>query len=343
MLSVTMHLQRVLLPSLACIACVEAVAGFHLEDSTAECRVGDSARSMALLQVGRLPVADSSPLQARAHTVKLDNSNLPALVDAESKDVLAAQGPEGVRAWTVDSIQGKDLDKNRRFPTRVPGISLGEIQKASLNRDPEASRDVLAAQGPDGVRAWTVDGIQGKDAPSPLMRALDKNRSFPPSVPGISLGEIQKPSLTSRKKQARPQKTPRRKPDDDSFGATARPKTSHVLGMVATNKDRSGVREGARHGKRKRKEIPDMEELNEKGYLSVVRQRSNAKMTNFVKRLAADMSLEIVDPGGLNGMVPFYSGQKAKQSFSALQAELLSTARLGRGWLVKKGQKKHRY
>jgi hypothetical protein len=73
--------------------------------------------------------------------------------------------------------------------------------------------------------------------------------------------------------------------------------------------------------------------LDETGYLGVASTRDNRKMERFVERLASDMALTVVDPGGLKGMVPFYSGRKATQSFEALQAELLSTARVSDGWV----------
>jgi len=82
----------------------------------------------------------------------------------------------------------------------------------------------------------------------------------------------------------------------------------------------------------------DRAPLNENGYLDIVEARSNRRMERFVERLASEMSLVVVDVGGLKGMVPFYSGQKATQSLEALQAELLSTARMTDGWLKKTGR-----
>jgi len=84
----------------------------------------------------------------------------------------------------------------------------------------------------------------------------------------------------------------------------------------------------------------DKQTLNENGYLNIASARSNRKMERFVKRLIDEMSFEIIDVGGLKGMVPFYSGQKATQSFEALTAELLSTARMSDGWLLRAGGRK---
>jgi len=77
----------------------------------------------------------------------------------------------------------------------------------------------------------------------------------------------------------------------------------------------------------------DTQPLDEDGFAEIADLRSNNQMERFVKRLASDMDLSIVDPGGLKGMVPFFSGQKATQSFVALQEELLDTAQRDDGWL----------
>jgi len=82
--------------------------------------------------------------------------------------------------------------------------------------------------------------------------------------------------------------------------------------------------------------------LNEDGYVDVANSRSNRRMERFVERLADEMSLMIVDEGGLKGLVPYYSGQKATQSFESLQAELLSTARMTDGWVSRKHKKRRK-
>lgn len=69
--------------------------------------------------------------------------------------------------------------------------------------------------------------------------------------------------------------------------------------------------------------------LNEKGYESIADLRSNHGMELFVRRLASQLGLRIVDKGGLKGFVPYYSGQKDTQSFEALQKELAAAAEEG--------------
>lgn len=81
--------------------------------------------------------------------------------------------------------------------------------------------------------------------------------------------------------------------------------------------------------------------LSERGYLTIARLRSNREMEGYVKRVISELSLKIVDPGGLAGVVPFYSGKKTSQSLAALKAELLKTARRRGGWLKKDAHSEH--
>jgi len=62
--------------------------------------------------------------------------------------------------------------------------------------------------------------------------------------------------------------------------------------------------------------------LNERGYKGVAKLRSQKQMEIFVRRLVANQGLYVVDEGALRGMVPYYSGAKATQSFKALTTEI---------------------
>jgi hypothetical protein len=84
----------------------------------------------------------------------------------------------------------------------------------------------------------------------------------------------------------------------------------------------------------------DKQPLDEEGYSVVASQRSNRKMERFVERVAQDLGLEVVDAGGLKGLVPYYSGQHDTQSFSALQTELLTTAEQSDSWVAVKDEPK---
>jgi len=110
--------------------------------------------------------------------------------------------------------------------------------------------------------------------------------------------------------------------DDEAIGRISKAAGKKVSAM-ASQKASVGTRVG----------------LSEKGYLDVARLRSNDEMKTFVKRFISELSLKVTDPGGLTGLVPYYSGRKAVQSFASLRIELLSTARKRDGWLVRDKQK----
>jgi len=78
--------------------------------------------------------------------------------------------------------------------------------------------------------------------------------------------------------------------------------------------------------------------LNEGGYKEIAALKNQREMTQFVKRVAKFLGYKITSEWKLNGVVPYYSGKKAKQSFKALKAELVKTAMKGKqGWAKKVG------
>jgi hypothetical protein len=79
------------------------------------------------------------------------------------------------------------------------------------------------------------------------------------------------------------------------------------------------------------KEVP----LSEEGYKTVVELKDNHEMAHFIKRVAEEHGYEIADAGSLSGVVPYYSGKKATQSFVALAAELGRTSKNRKGWAKK--------
>mmetsp|Transcript_145505 Transcript_145505/g.253906 ORF Transcript_145505/g.253906 Transcript_145505/m.253906 type:complete len:290 (+) Transcript_145505:103-972(+) len=79
--------------------------------------------------------------------------------------------------------------------------------------------------------------------------------------------------------------------------------------------------------------------LSEQGYSFLSRLKDDREMQGFVRRVIDDLGLEIVDEGGLMGMVPYYSGKKAKQSFAALEAELAKESKKRKAWALPKGTK----
>mmetsp|Transcript_24632 Transcript_24632/g.45450 ORF Transcript_24632/g.45450 Transcript_24632/m.45450 type:complete len:498 (+) Transcript_24632:52-1545(+) len=83
-------------------------------------------------------------------------------------------------------------------------------------------------------------------------------------------------------------------------------------------------------------------ELTEGGYrqLLALKKNQNQEMEVFIRRVAKNMSMEIVDDARLHGVVPFYSGVKAKQSLSKLQIEIVnSKGSPCEAWVVEEAKK----
>jgi len=74
--------------------------------------------------------------------------------------------------------------------------------------------------------------------------------------------------------------------------------------------------------------------LNEVGLAAVASLHDNAEMEKFVSRVAAEMmDFEVTKKDQLSGMVPFYSGVKAKKGFDVLLNELESASKSNSSWL----------
>jgi len=74
--------------------------------------------------------------------------------------------------------------------------------------------------------------------------------------------------------------------------------------------------------------------LDEDGFDKVAALKDTQEMEPFVKRLAEDMlDMAPVKDAGFKGLIPFYSGEKARGSFLALQEELVKESQKTDGWL----------
>lgn len=73
-------------------------------------------------------------------------------------------------------------------------------------------------------------------------------------------------------------------------------------------------------------------ELTLEGYVEVACTRNEVEMKKFTRRLCADMNIKIIDEGGFNGMIHYYSGSSTFQSFDSLKAELQSAAATPHTW-----------
>jgi len=67
--------------------------------------------------------------------------------------------------------------------------------------------------------------------------------------------------------------------------------------------------------------------LDESGYLAVTQLKDNDEMVAFIRRVAESLDLDITNEGGLNGVAPYYSGDREVQTLKKLQNELITTAR----------------
>ena len=63
-------------------------------------------------------------------------------------------------------------------------------------------------------------------------------------------------------------------------------------------------------------------ELTQSGYVAIARLRDGEAMAVFIHRVLDKENLVVIDEGRLRGMVPFYDGECATQSYEALVQEL---------------------
>lgn len=81
----------------------------------------------------------------------------------------------------------------------------------------------------------------------------------------------------------------------------------------------------------------DKVDLSESGYKTIAATEDSDEMAAFVTRVAEELGYEITSPAKLNGVVPYYNGKKAKQTFAALKHELAKTSLASKGWAKKAG------
>jgi DNA repair exonuclease SbcCD ATPase subunit len=74
--------------------------------------------------------------------------------------------------------------------------------------------------------------------------------------------------------------------------------------------------------------------LNDAGYKSIAKLRSYSVMEAYMKRVIKKLGFTIVQDGGLEGLIPFYSGQKTTQNFGAMTRELLELSKKPGSWLA---------
>lgn len=77
--------------------------------------------------------------------------------------------------------------------------------------------------------------------------------------------------------------------------------------------------------------------LSQDGYEHVATLANNREMAEFVRRVASDLGLSVKEEGSMNGVAKWYSGDKAVQTFSELQGELINASMNAsdRSWIAK--------
>jgi hypothetical protein len=76
----------------------------------------------------------------------------------------------------------------------------------------------------------------------------------------------------------------------------------------------------------------DTAQLGFVGYVQVAAMRNDMEMKKFSRRVCKDMGVQIVDDGGFEGMVKYYSGTNNFQSYERLQSEIKSAANAPNAW-----------
>jgi len=76
--------------------------------------------------------------------------------------------------------------------------------------------------------------------------------------------------------------------------------------------------------------------LDLNGYLEVAALRKDDEMKDFVRNLAESMGIKVLDEGGFEGMIKYYSGSSTFQSFERLQSELESAKAAPHSWAALK-------
>jgi len=69
-------------------------------------------------------------------------------------------------------------------------------------------------------------------------------------------------------------------------------------------------------------EIASSAPLTERGYKKVVALKSHSAMEAFIRRVVSNTGCRVADEGALQGVIPFYSGENAVQTYAALEAEV---------------------
>jgi len=75
--------------------------------------------------------------------------------------------------------------------------------------------------------------------------------------------------------------------------------------------------------------------LSEEGYMAAANLRSNTEMVSFIHRVVDDMGLKVSNKGGVEGLAPFYSGDKQVGSLASLESEIFKASETPGSWVAR--------
>jgi hypothetical protein len=215
-------------------------------------------------------------------------------------------------------LQISEASSHQASADRVGVAKVDLVQSSGL----ESSEDMVSSGGVQGVKAWTVDD------------AAETPRERYHVAPQISLMM----SRGARKHRAM-DRSEINEDEDEAIEETNKKTRRHKsaeISVIGSDQALKAKRRKTSLAALSEIREADRQSLDEEGYSQVASTVSNRMMERFIERAISDLNLEVVDTGGLKGLVPYYSGQKDIQTFEALQEELLNTAEQPDSWLTKK-------
>lgn len=216
-------------------------------------------------------------------------------------------------------------------------IAKADLHQASYHKTNSEARgtsesleDLMLSEGVQGVKAWTVDDVAGSSS---------EKRHVAPHV-SLMMAHGSRNHRTIEKSQSVEDVDATSDEEHQEIGKKRRKQKFNDVSVDMRADEALKI-------KRKKTSLAalseimeaDRQTLDEEGYSAVASTVSNRMMERFIERLIDDLDLEVVDTGGLKGLVPYYSGQKDIQTFDALQEELVNTADTPDSWLAKKHQR----
>jgi len=80
-------------------------------------------------------------------------------------------------------------------------------------------------------------------------------------------------------------------------------------------------------------EVAEVAALDNLGYIKVVAWKNHAGMEVYIRRVVRNAGCRVADESKLQGVVPFYSGESASQTYANLEAEIYKACTASNTWL----------